>query len=105
MAARKNKKARSSIVGKFFGLLGAIWRIIAKSLGSSVRFIFRASTEMDEAHQRDGIAFLFLIMGLIAAAGGWFKLNNLVGHGIYAAIYGVAGRVGVVIPIFFFYSR
>ena len=103
MAARKNKKARSSIVGKFFGLLGAIWRIIAKAFGSSVRFIFRASTKLDEAHQRDGIAFLFLITGLIAAAGGWFKLNNLVGHSIYAAIYGIAGRVGVVIPIIFFY--
>jgi S-DNA-T family DNA segregation ATPase FtsK/SpoIIIE len=103
MAARKSKKARSSIIGKFFGLLGAIWRIIAKAFGSSIRFIFRASTELDEAHRRDGIAFLFLIVGLIAAAGGWFKLNNLVGHGIFAAIYGVAGRVGVVVPLIFFY--
>ena len=103
MAARKKNKSRSSIIGKFFGLLGAIWRIVAKAFGSSVRFIFRASSELDEAHQRDGIAFLFLIVGLISAAGAWFHLNNFIGHGIYAAIYGVAGRVGILVPLVLFY--
>jgi S-DNA-T family DNA segregation ATPase FtsK/SpoIIIE len=103
MAARKSKKNRPSILGKFFGLLGAIWRLIAKALGSSIRFIFRASSELDEAHRRDGIAFLLLIAGLIAAAGTWFHLNNLVGHGIYAAVFGLAGRLGYLIPVVFIY--
>jgi DNA segregation ATPase FtsK/SpoIIIE, S-DNA-T family len=103
MAARKNKKARSSVIGKFFGLLGAIWRIIAKAIGSAIRFIFRASTELDEAHRRDGLAFLFLIAGLITAAGSWFHLNNLIGHGIYIFVYGIAGRIGFTVPLIFFY--
>lgn len=103
MAARKSKQNRTSIIAKFFGLVGAIWRVIAKALGSSVRFIFRASTELDEAHQRDGFAFLFLIAGLISAAGTWFHLNNLVGHAIYAAVFGLAGRLGYLVPILFIY--
>lgn len=103
MAARKSKKVRTSIINKFFGLLGAIWRVIARALGSSIRFVFRASTELEEAHQRDGIAFLLLIAGLITSAGAWFHLDNLIGRAIYAAVYGVGGRLGVLIPIIFLY--
>ena len=103
MATSKSKKVSASIFRKFFGLLGAIWRLISKALGSSVRFIFRASSELDEAHQRDGIAFILLIAGLISAAGTWFHLNNLVGHAIYSAVYGFAGRLGVIVPLIFIY--
>ena len=103
MATRKSKKVGSSILSKFFRLLSGIWRAISKTLGKAVRFIFRAGAELDEAHQRDGFAFLFLIAGLISAAGAWFHLNNLVGHAIYSAIYGLAGRLGFIVPLVFIY--
>ena len=69
MAARKSKKSRTAILGKIFGLIGALWRLLAKALGSSIRFVFRRAAELDEVHQRDGFAFLIVILGLISAAG------------------------------------
>ena len=101
MATRKSKKVSSSILSKFFRLLSAIWRAVSTTLGRAVRFIFRAGADLDEAHQRDGFAFLFLIAGLITAAGAWFHLNNFVGHTIYSAIYGLAGRLGFMVPVVF----
>ena len=103
MATRKSKKVSSSILSKFFRLLGAIWRAVSTTLGKAVRFIFRAGADLDEAHQRDGFAFLFLIAGLITAAGAWFHLNNFVGHAIYSSIYGLAGRLGFLVPLVLIY--
>ena len=103
MASRKSKKSRASIFAKLAGLVGAIWRIFAKAFGSSVRFIFRSAADLDEAHQRDGFAFLVLIFGLVSAAGTWFHLHNFIGKSIYAAVYGVAGRLGFLIPLILFY--
>ena len=104
MAARKkasNKKSAAAN-GAARGI-GAIWRFIAKTLGSSIRFIFRGAQDLDPAHQRDGIAFLIFILGLISAAGVWFSLDNVVGHGIYAAVFGLVGRLGVFAPLIFIY--
>ncbi|MEI6649212.1 MAG: DNA translocase FtsK 4TM domain-containing protein [Actinomycetes bacterium] len=81
----------------------AIWRFIAKALGSAVRFIFRGAKDLDPAHQRDGFAFLIFILALISAAGAWFHLNNPLGRGIYAFIYGGFGRLGVLMPVVFVY--
>ena len=104
MAARKKASSKKSAAanGAARGI-GAIWKFIAKTLGSSVRFIFRGAQDLDPAHQRDGIAFLVFILGLISAAGVWFSLDNIVGHGIYAAIFGLVGRLGIIAPIIFIY--
>ena len=104
MAARKkasNKK--SAAANRAARGIGAIWRFIAKTLGSSIRFIFRGAQDLDPAHQRDGIAFLVFILGLISAAGVWFSLDNIVGRGIYAAIFGLVGRLGIIAPLIFIY--
>jgi S-DNA-T family DNA segregation ATPase FtsK/SpoIIIE len=104
MAARKKASSKKSAAanGAARGV-GAIWKFIAKTLGSSVRFIFRGAQDLDPAHQRDGIAFLVFILGLISAAGVWFSLDNVVGHGIYAAVFGLIGRLGFITPIIFIY--
>ena len=104
MAARKkasNKKSAAAN-GAARGI-GAIWRFIAKTIGSSIRFIFRGAQDLDPAHQRDGIAFLVFILGLISAAGVWFNLDNIFGRGIYAAIFGLVGRLGIFAPLIFIY--
>jgi S-DNA-T family DNA segregation ATPase FtsK/SpoIIIE len=104
MAARRKASSKKSAAanGAARGI-GAIWKFISKTLGSSVRFIFRGAQDLDPAHQRDGIAFLIFILGLISAAGTWFSLDNVVGHGIYAAVFGLIGRLGFITPIIFIY--
>jgi len=104
MAAKKKSSSKKTAAanGAARGI-GAIWRFIAKTLGSSIRFIFRGAQDLDPVHQRDGIAFLLFIVGLISAAGVWFSLDNAVGHGIYAAVFGFFGRFGIIAPVIFFY--
>jgi S-DNA-T family DNA segregation ATPase FtsK/SpoIIIE len=104
MAARKKASSKKSAAanGAARGV-GAIWKFIAKTLGSSVRFIFRGAQDLDPAHQRDGLAFMVFILGLISAAGVWFSLDNIVGHGIYAAVFGLIGRLGFITPVIFIY--
>ena len=104
MAARRKASSKKSAAanGAARGI-GAIWRFVSKTLGSSVRFIFRGAQDLDPAHQRDGMAFLIFILGLISAAGTWFSLDNVVGHGIYAAVFGLIGRLGFITPIIFIY--
>ena len=104
MAARRKASTKKSAAanGAARGI-GAIWKFIAKTLGSSVRFIFRGAQDLDPAHQRDGLAFIVFILGLISAAGVWFSLDNVVGHGIYAAVFGLVGRLGIIAPIIFIY--
>ena len=104
MAARKKASSKKSAAanGAARGI-GAIWKFIAKTLGSSVRFIFRGAQDLDPAHQRDGLAFIVFILGLISAAGVWFSLDNFVWHGIYAAVFGLVGRLGIIAPIIFIY--
>ena len=104
MAARKKASSKKSAAanGAARGI-GAIWRLIAKTIGSSIRFIFRGAQDLDPAHQRDGIAFLVFILGLISAAGVWFNLDNIFGRGIYAAIFGLVGRLGIFAPLIFIY--
>lgn len=104
VAKRKKAKSKSSVVGGALGRgLSSLWRFIAKSLGSSVRFIARGARDLDPAHQRDGIAFLILILALIATAGTWFNSDNVVGRAVYSVIYGGFGRIGFLAPLILIY--
>ncbi len=80
-----------------------MWRFLAKALGNSVRFLARGARDLDPAHQRDGIAFLILILALIATAGTWFNADNIVGRNVYSVIYGGFGRLGILTPLFLIY--
>jgi S-DNA-T family DNA segregation ATPase FtsK/SpoIIIE len=104
VAKRKKAKSKTGAVGAALGRgLSSLWRFIAKSLGSGVRFIARGARDLDPAHQRDGLAFLILILALIATAGTWFNSDNAVGRSVYSAIYGGVGQVGVFAPIVLIY--
>ena len=106
MAKRKKAQSKTGAVGGALGRgVGATWRFIAKSLGKSVRFIARGARDLDPAHQRDGIAFLILILALIATAGTWFHSDNLVGRAVYS-LY-MVDLVGLVLflPLFSFTSH
>ena len=104
MAKRKKAKTKSGAVGSAISRgVSATWKFLAKSLGKSVRFIARGAKDLDAAHQRDGIAFLILILALVATAGTWFHADNLVGRAVYSVIYGAFGRVGFVAPLVLIY--
>ena len=104
MAKRKKSQSKTGAVGSALGRgLVAIWRFIARTLGAGVRFVARGAKDLDPAHQRDGFAFLILILALIATAGTWFHADNILSHAIYAFIYGGFGRIGVVAPVVLIY--
>lgn len=100
MAKRKKRAPKSAAVGR--GLRG-IWRFIATAVGSAVRFLARGARDLDPVHQRDGVAFLFLLASIIAAAGTWFHSNNPLGRALYSFIYGGLGRIGFFIPLLLLY--
>jgi S-DNA-T family DNA segregation ATPase FtsK/SpoIIIE len=83
--------------------LAAIWRFLARSLGSSVRFVARGARDLDPEHHRDGAALLVLILSLAAIAGTWFQAHNFVGRNLYSLFYGAFGRIGVLTPVVLIY--
>ncbi len=104
MAAKSRRSKRKSSKGAIIGrALSGIWRLAAKAIGSTVRFLARGAKDLDPVHQRDGVAFLFLVSALIAAAGSWFHLNNIVGRALYDFFYGAFGKIGFFTPLVLLY--
>ena len=104
MAKRKKNQSKTGAVGGAIGRgVAAIWRFIAKTLGSTVRFLARGARDLDPAHQRDGIAFLILILALLATAGTWFHADNIVSRAVYSFMYGGFGRIGFAAPVVLIY--
>lgn len=104
MAKRRKSKSKSGAVGSALArAVSSVWRFIAKTIGSSVRFLARGARELDPAHQRDGFAFFILILALVATAGTWFHADNIVSRAIYSLIFGGFGRIGFVAPLVLIY--
>jgi S-DNA-T family DNA segregation ATPase FtsK/SpoIIIE len=68
-----------------------------------VRFFFREAKELDHAHHRDGLAFLLLIISLIAAAGSWLHINGIMGSAVTDLLLGAFGRFAIFAPFVIFY--
>ena len=104
MAKKKSSSSKRAKVGSAFGrALRGIWRILAKALGSTIRFVARGAKDLDPTHQRDGAAFALLILAIIAGAGTWLHADNVVSRAVYAFVYGTFGRVGFIAPIVLIY--
>ena len=104
MAKRRKSKSKSGAVGSALARLTVfIWRFIAKTVGTSVRFIARGARDLDPAHQRDGFAFFILILALVATAGTWFHADNIVSRALYSLIFGGFGQIGFVAPVVLIY--
>jgi S-DNA-T family DNA segregation ATPase FtsK/SpoIIIE len=102
-ATRGKSAKRPSIVTRIGRVLAALWRFIARAIGSTVRFLFKEARELDSAHHRDGFAFLLLIFALLSAAGSWFHLHNPIGRFMNTILLGSFGKVAIVTPILFVY--
>ena len=99
--AKKKSAKKSNLLAPIFRGLGWIWRLVARAIGSSIRFIFRSSKELDPDHQRDGVAFLLFILALVSAAGVWFNLSNLVGRATNSFLFGGVGILANLVPVIF----
>lgn len=99
MGKKKTSTKRSGIGSSILRGLAAIWRGLAKYLGKSIRFVAKGAKDLDPAHQRDGYAFLLLILALMAAAGTWFDAGNIVGRALASFFYGGFGRIGIFTPL------
>jgi len=88
MGKKKTRTKSSGIGSSIVRGLAAIWRGLAKYLGKSIRFVAKGAKDLDPAHQRDGFAFLLLVLALIAAAGTWFDAGNIVGRALSSFFYG-----------------
>jgi len=101
---KKSSSSKRAKVGSAFGrALRGIWRILAKAIGSAIRFVARGAKDLDPTHQRDGAAFALLILAIIAGAGTWLHADNVVSRAVFAFVYGTFGRVGFVAPIVLIY--
>ncbi len=105
MAKRKSAKSgkKPSLIAGVIRGLAALWRFVAKVIGSAIRFVFRQAKELDEAHQRDGFAFFLVVLSILAASGSWFHLNNIVGRALTAFLLGTFGRLAFLAPVIFIY--
>ncbi|ASY09555.1 DNA segregation ATPase FtsK/SpoIIIE, S-DNA-T family [Candidatus Nanopelagicus limnes] len=101
--AKKKSTKKSNFFAPLLRGIGWLWRLIASAIGSSVRFIFRSSKELDPAHQRDGIAFFLFILALISAAGVWFDLDNQLGRATYSFLFGGFGLLANIVPVMFIF--
>jgi len=99
MAKKKTRTKSSGIGSSILRGLAAIWRGLAKFLGKSVRFVAKGAKDLDPAHQRDGFAFLLLILAIMAAAGTWFDGGNIVGRALASFFYGGFGQIGIFTPL------
>jgi S-DNA-T family DNA segregation ATPase FtsK/SpoIIIE len=99
MAKKKTRAKRSGFGGSILHGLAEIWRGLAKYLGKSIRFVAKGAKDLDPAHQRDGFAFLLLILAIMAAAGTWFNGGNVVGRALASFFYGGFGRIGIFTPL------
>ena len=103
MAKKKKRTSGKSFLGVTTTIFVTVWRFIAKTLGSTIRFVARGARDLDPEHHRDGAALLVLLLSLCAFAGTWFRADNYVGRNLYSLFYGAFGRIGFVAPLVLLY--
>jgi len=103
VATKKKRTSKKSFLTVILSALSTTWRLLAKSLGSSIRFVARGARDLDPEHHRDGAALLVLLLSLSAFAGTWFKADNFVGRNLYSLFYGAFGRIGILAPLVLLY--
>jgi S-DNA-T family DNA segregation ATPase FtsK/SpoIIIE len=103
VAQKKKRTSKNSFLKIVLSVLASLWRLLAKSLGSAIRFVARGARDLDPEHHRDGGALLVLLLSLAAFAGTWFRADNYVGRNLYSLFYGAFGRIGSLAPLVLLY--
>ena len=90
-------------MGSIFSGLASAWRLAAKALGSSIRFVARGAKELDPDHHRDGAALLLFLLALVSITGTWAQLDNYLGRAVHAFLAGALGNFSAITPIALIY--
>jgi S-DNA-T family DNA segregation ATPase FtsK/SpoIIIE len=99
----KKKSGKSGALSLIAYGLTSAWRLVAKSLGSSIRFVARGARDLDPEHHRDGAALFLFLLALTSVTGTWMGSENILGRNVYSFLYGAIGSVAVVTPLAFAY--
>ena len=103
MAKKKRTVKKQSSKSGFLALVGSglasAWRLIAKSLGSSIRFVARGAKDLDPEHHRDGAALFLFLLSLVSVTGTWMKSEAFLGRNVHSFLYGAFGSVAIVVPV------
>ncbi|SDP41254.1 DNA segregation ATPase FtsK/SpoIIIE, S-DNA-T family [Nakamurella panacisegetis] len=102
VAPAPSRPSVPSRIGRGLGRgIGAVWRLLAKGVGSMVRTVGRsavAARDLDAAHRRDGLALGLVALAVICAIGSWFHAAGPVGHVIDLSVATLFGAPGVILP-------
>jgi S-DNA-T family DNA segregation ATPase FtsK/SpoIIIE len=82
-----------------FGVIGAVWRAVAGTVGGIVRHVGRNAGDLDPVHKRDGAGLAFLGLAIIFAAAVWLRLHNMASAGIYTLTSSVLGEGAFTVPV------
>jgi S-DNA-T family DNA segregation ATPase FtsK/SpoIIIE len=99
----KKQSSKGGIVALIAAGLASTWRLIAKSLGSSIRFVARGAKDLDPEHHRDGAALFLFILSLISITGTWMRSDAILGRNVYSFLAGAFGSIAIVIPVALIY--
>jgi S-DNA-T family DNA segregation ATPase FtsK/SpoIIIE len=95
----KKQSSKSGVVPLIGAGLASTWRLIAKSLGSSIRFVARGAKDLDPEHHRDGAALFLFLLSLVSVTGTWMRSDAILGRNVYSFLYGAVGTIAIVLPI------
>jgi S-DNA-T family DNA segregation ATPase FtsK/SpoIIIE len=92
-------KARKGSVGRAIGRgLRGGWSLLAKGVGGIARTVGRTK-DLDPAHRRDGLAFALIAVGVIAAAGIWWRAAGPVGNWTEIGVRSTIGAAAMALPL------
>jgi S-DNA-T family DNA segregation ATPase FtsK/SpoIIIE len=78
--------------------LGALWNLLARTVGGLTRGLTGGAKDLDPAHRRDGLGLLLLAGALVAAGGAWWHAGSA-GDAVAGLLQGLAGRGAMLLPI------
>ncbi|NKQ58727.1 DNA translocase FtsK [Amycolatopsis sp. K13G38] len=97
-APARKPAARRRSGGTFAKTVRGGWNLLAKGVGSLARTVGR-SRELEPEHRRDGLALGLIALGLIIAAGVWWRAAGPVGHYVELGTRTVFGAGAVTLPL------
>src|SRR4051812_321468 len=96
--AQRRPSTTARLLQGLAATLGAIWNLVARTVGGLTRGLTGGAKELDPAHRRDGVGLLLLAGALIAAGGAWWHAGAA-GDAVAGLLEGLAGKGARLLPI------
>jgi DNA segregation ATPase FtsK/SpoIIIE-like protein len=73
--------------------------VAAGTVGFTARRFGQSARDLEPEHRRDGVGLLWLCVAIVLAASLWWRMDNLAGRSISAAIRGASGSAAWAAPV------